>query len=476
MKRSNPMTPLLLCGVFALAGCTDSTGEQPAAAPHDDHDHEHGPTNHLDVPEAVRRNLGLQFHTVGRRQVAATLRLPGHFELLPQGRRDHRMPLAGRVELRVAPLAEVALGDVLFTIDSPTWRQTQHELAELQATIEVTETRLAALEPLIAAHERHEESLREATAVLQRRASDLERTRAEVGGQAAELAAAQVQLAQTRAATTEAAEQHSETMALRAELGARRIADRERFRLLLATARSQLGLTVEQLLTAGGDGKRLWQTLDTIEVRAQMAGVVTTIADSNGAWLQAGDHVLELVDPLRLRFVGTALQSDLRRLAAGQFVRVVAPTSGTGSDVGLPGGTGRLQLGALADPAQRTIGVAVELDAVPAWARDGIAAFAEIETATSGPGVLAVPLAAIVDHGLSKVLFLRNPNDPDEVLRIEADLGVDDGRWVEVKSGITDGDEIVVAGAYALVLASAPQLQGGHFHADGTFHADDDHK
>ncbi|MCA8966149.1 MAG: HlyD family efflux transporter periplasmic adaptor subunit, partial [Planctomycetes bacterium] len=308
------------------------------------------------------------------------------------------------------------------------------------------------------------------------RVDSLQQTRAEVGGQAAELAATKVQLAQTRAATTEAAEQHSETMALRAELGARRVADRERYRLLLATAQSQLGLSVEELLAEGSGGQARWRSIDRIEVRAQQAGVVTTIADSNGAWLQAGDHVLELVDPHRLRFVGTALQGDLGRLAAGQQVRVVAPTNGTGSDSGLPSGAGRLVLGALADPTQRTIGVAVQLDEVPPWARHGIAAFAEVETAASGPGVLAVPLAAIVEHGLGKVLFLRNPRDADEVIRVDADLGVDDGRWVEVKSGITDGDEVVVAGAYALVLASAPQQQGGHFHADGTWHADDDHK
>ena len=58
--------------------------------------------------------------------------------------------------------------------------------------------------------------------------------------------------------------------------------------------------------------------------------------------------------------------------------------------------------------------------------------------------------------------------------RCAADLGVDDGRWVEVKSGLTDGDEVVLHGAYELVLASSGQAQkGGHFHADGTFHADD---
>ena len=62
------------------------------------------------------------------------------------------------------------------------------------------------------------------------------------------------------------------------------------------------------------------------------------------------------------------------------------------------------------------------------------------------------------------------------VIRCDADLGVDDGRFVEVKSGLADGDEIVVDGAYELVLAtSGSQQKGGHFHADGTFHSEEDH-
>jgi hypothetical protein len=38
---------------------------------------------------------------------------------------------------------------------------------------------------------------------------------------------------------------------------------------------------------------------------------------------------------------------------------------------------------------------------------------------------------------------------------------------------VKEGDEIVLGGAYQLVLATSGTAQkGGHFHADGTFHAD----
>ena len=73
------------------------------------------------------------------------------------------------------------------------------------------------------------------------------------------------------------------------------------------------------------------------------------------------------------------------------------------------------------------------------------------------------------------MLFRRDPKDPDQVIRLGADLGLSDGRWVEVKSGLRDGDAVVLAGAYELMLASSgAATKGGHFHADGTFHAGED--
>ena len=54
---------------------------------------------------------------------------------------------------------------------------------------------------------------------------------------------------------------------------------------------------------------------------------------------------------------------------------------------------------------------------------------------------------------------------------MEADLGVTDGRFVVLASGVKAGDEIVVDGNYQLMLAtSGSTAKGGHFHSDGTFH------
>ena len=77
----------------------------------------------------------------------------------------------------------------------------------------------------------------------------------------------------------------------------------------------------------------------------------------------------------------------------------------------------------------------------------------------------------MIRDGLSRVFFRRDPGNPDQVIRIDADLGADDGRWVVVESGVKTGDQVVLHGAYELMLSSSgSSRQGGHFHADGTFH------
>jgi multidrug efflux pump subunit AcrA (membrane-fusion protein) len=132
---------------------------------------------------------------------------------------------------------------------------------------------------------------------------------------------------------------------------------------------------------------------------------------------------------------------------------------------------------AIADPDGRTIDLVMTPDtgapAAAPWARAGVAASLEV-TLEGGGTELSIPVSAVVRDGAKPIVFRRDPKNPDKVIRLEADLGLDDGRWIEIKSGVREGDEIVLAGNYQLLLAtsgSAPK--GGHFHSDGTFHAED---
>lgn len=473
-RRRAPAVRRLAAAAAAFAVAAVAACARPAA-PAPDHHEPAAADGRIAVPDTVRRSLGVKFVPVERRRLAQTLRFAGNFELLATARHELRTPVAGRVVLAVRPLQEVAAGDVVFRVDSPQWRERQREIGEIATAIRIHEARVTALQPLVAAHREHEDRLREAIVVLEEREKGIEQTRSSVGGQARELAEARGQLAQLRADLAEAKEKGAETEANVAEAQAQLVAGRDRFRLAVEAASAVVGVSPERLVgDAPGSDSRLpyWRVLATIEVRAGAAGVVDQVLAASGSWLETGQAVASVSDPTQVRFRARGLQSDLARLRRGLPAQAVPVHSAydPGERV-----RGTLLLGAEADPLQRTLDLFLEPAAVAAWSRPGVAGFLEIETAGTGEEVLAVPLPATLQDGLQRVLFRRDHRDPDVVLRVEADLGLDDGRWVEVKSGLCDGDEIVLAGAYELMLASSGSAaKGGHVHADGTFHASED--
>jgi hypothetical protein len=454
--------------MLACFACSKGTATDP-----NDHNHEQeaaAPTNRIDAPELVRRNLGIRFAPVERRRVASTLRLPGRFELLPQGRQDYRTPIAGRVQVKAQPMQRVEAGDVLYEIDAPEWLSCQRRLHDLTTERGVTAARLDAMTPLLAAHEAHEKSLQDAQQVMRTRIEQLTTTQQEVGGQAEQMTAARLQLSQVSAQLAEASEKHANLIATLAELRANTTALESRFAFEIDAAAAIAESTTQQLLAQDG-GEPRWRTMRTIAVRARKKGMVAHLPAANGAWAETSTLLAEVVDIAQMQFVAQGLQSDLPRLQNDMRARVV-PAGAASADAS----EGTLHIGIEADPQQRTVALYVRMSVVPTWARPEVAAFVEIEIASGAAEELAVPTRAVLQDGLSKVFFRRSKDNPDVVIRCDADLGVDDGRFVEVKSGLADGDEIVVDGAYELVLAtSGSQQKGGHFHADGTFHSEEDH-
>ena len=177
------------------------------------------------------------------------------------------------------------------------------------------------------------------------------------------------------------------------------------------------------------------------------------------------------MQPERLRFRARALQGDLDRLRDGLQARIVAANAADAER--LEPMRAVVSIGLAGDPDGRTIDVLAATESLAPWARSGIAASLEV-VLEGGRTELAIPQRAVLRDGIVAVVFRRDPKDPNKAIRLEADLGTSDGRFVEILSGVKEGDEIVVAGNYPLMLAmSGTATKGGHFHADGTFHAED---
>lgn len=447
---------IAVVGGALLAAC-DRGGSDASPAPAPDTSttgESNALTNRISIDAARRRSLGLTFATVERRPIGRAWTLPGTFELAPDALRAYHAPLGGRIELLVDEFDEVAVGDALYSIDSPDWRALQHELSEALGDVARAESAIAGARAELDESRAKVDALRgrlDALRELDVRRADLE----------AELATAQV--AQVRFETQVETARSARLLAL------------EHYEGTLNRAASIVELSAEELDTVesedGSTPTHRWWTIDRIVVRARDAGLVEHLFVTPGAWVGIGDPILESVRPTRLRFRARVTTDGLPGDLAGIAGRLVRRRGGDAAPVEIT----RLARAPRADElTRRDRIVALEFESTD-WMRAGASAWLELFDADA-PTVLAVPRDTIQRDGLTEVLFRRNPNDPDEAIRVEADLGAADDAWIELRSGVRAGDEIVLDGAWELALESSlsgVDTSGGHFHADGTFHAGD---
>lgn len=471
MNRHHILLGSALVGFAVLLGCSKrDVAPNPAAG--DAHDGGQAPTNRIPIPAAVRTNLGITFAKVEVRAVAATVRYTGRFDAAPDARREYRAPVEGRLRLAVKPMAIVNAGDELFRIDSPRLRDLSRLIAELAASHGEAAAKLDGMPAFRAAHQRHEAALMKSVELWKQRTSELEAVVQAGGGRNEELTAAKTALASAEAALSETVEKDADMSAREREL----TATRDGLDLRLGLLREELATTARGFGPLFADSRAV--VPDAVVVRAETQTTIERVFPADGAWVAVGEQVVVAIDPSRLIFRSAAPQADLARLAAGGRARIVAPAGGGAihalDRTGIPADW-TLDLAGNAD--ERTIGLlATPTVAPPIWARPGVVAALEFAFG-DGREEPAVPRSSVLRDGLQSVVFRRDPADPDQVIRIDADTGADDGRWIVLSTGVREGDEVVVAGAYQLMLASSGSAQkGGHYHADGTFHAEKDGK
>lgn len=454
MIRDTPgsIIALSLVAALGLAGCDRASTQTDADK--QAHETEGGAdalTNRVDIPASVRQNLGITFVRVEYRDVANTLRVPGQFELLPTARREYRTPLAGRVELLVNQYERLEPGAPLYRVDSAAWRDLHEQIASVQAKVD-------SMKPLREAHRMHERSLGDKVTLWEDRLRQLEELRSAGGGSASQFTEARATLNATQAELADAMEKDADLEAQQKQAEASLRSLQSRHDLLVRSG--NCGDPHEGLEPGAG-----------YVVCAIAPGVVEQLGVTPGGLAEESGHVLTVVQPELIRFRARGLQSDLGRLRDGLPARVAPPQGGS---IALEDAmSGPLRLGLTADADERTVDLIVQPGRLAAWARAGVSAHLEV-TLAGGTDELAIPMSAVVRDGATPIIFRRDPGNPDKVIRMEADLGLSDGRWIVIASGVAEGDEIVVGGNYQLMLATSGTAQtGGHFHPDGTFHEGD---
>jgi len=403
----------------------------------------------LDVPTSVRSNLGITFVRVERRGVRKTIRVPGQFELRPEAKHDYTTALSGHITLLVKQFEVVKKGQVLYRLQSPAWRRTQHELGEAWSDIKIKMANIGVGIAVI-------EETKSAIELLRKRVDALKIAQINKIELNTELIALQQKL-----------KRHiSEKMAAETAL----VAAKQHYKIMLQTTSAISGVNVEKLGKISPESDLpFWSGIQALEVRASSAGIVDRLPITDGGWANAGERVVSTVSPKELRFHAQAPQTDMMQFVTGQSVAITPPL---GTSIRLQDSmSGKLSIGFRASALQRTIPLYVIPNSLSEWAKPGVTAYLEVFVAGDDEQQMAIPKGCVVRDGLTDIIFRRDPHNPDRVIKIVADLGVDDGRWVVIESGVKVGDEIVLDGAYELKLASSSQKQRkGHICSDGSWH------
>lgn len=113
-------------------------------------------------------------------------------------------------------------------------------------------------------------------------------------------------------------------------------------------------------------------------------------------------------------------------------------------------------IGAVVDGETRVVPVKAELENAGGQLKPGMFAELEVLTDKTSAALVVIPASAVVEGNGKALVYVQNGENFEPV---EVTLGQTSGDWVEIKTGIFEGDRIVTQGAIALYAQS---LRGGN--------------
>jgi RND family efflux transporter MFP subunit len=198
-----------------------------------------------------------------------------------------------------------------------------------------------------------------------------------------------------------------------------------------------------------------------IPVLAPIGGVLARVDAAPGRYVTEGEVLFHIVNLDRLWLEARIAEADIGRLhqpdGAWFTVEGFARTFDTFALNGRP-----VALGGAIDPASRTAPLIFAFDNPDRRLRTGMFANVRVFTGETRQG-LAVPASAIFDDGGQEVVYVLL--DGEHFQRRLVRLGIRDGDWVQVLSGVEPGERVVSRGAYLLRLAASAPTEVGHGHA-----------
>ncbi|MFV0443992.1 MAG: efflux RND transporter periplasmic adaptor subunit [Planctomycetaceae bacterium] len=210
--------------------------------------------------------------------------------------------------------------------------------------------------------------------------------------------------------------------------------------------RTLLGFVGEMSSQGDGMGEAIdpQSNLSLVEVRAPFAGSIEKKVFSASERVAQGDTLFVLADTTRLW-----ISADLRereweaaQLQPGDPLQVSFPALG---DTSFPARV--YFVGREVDLQTNALPLVATIDNPEGQLRPGM--FAEITLPVGQVSqMLTVPESAILEHQGAKFVF--SPESESSFRRIDIKTGLQQGDWLEVRNGLTEGMPIVTAGGFQL--------------------------
>jgi RND family efflux transporter MFP subunit len=192
--------------------------------------------------------------------------------------------------------------------------------------------------------------------------------------------------------------------------------------------------------------KRLLETGEvkrTLTLYAPASGFITRLGVRSGMEVQPNSNLYTIADLSRVWVLADVYEYELPWLALGQTATVELSY--------LPGVPMQGELTYIApflDPKTRTAEVRLELDNAAGKLKPEMFGNAIIAGAPH-PGALAIPTEAVIRSGTRTIAVVALGDGRFEPRKIEIGLESGDG-WLEVLSGLEEGEEVVVSSQFLI--------------------------
>lgn len=195
-----------------------------------------------------------------------------------------------------------------------------------------------------------------------------------------------------------------------------------------------------------------------IKLSSPITGKISELNFANGQTVDGTDVIMAVSDSSSVLVSAKVYGKDISRVKIGQRVEIRSDFTGNAFYEGVV-----IAVGDTMDSSTSAFEVRISIKNPPASFKSGTFVNASIVTQKRS-GAILVPTQAVLDEQGKKVVFLK-ANTKEGYEKITVTLGSLNGNFVEVKSGLHNGDNIVTQGQSQLKSSfGATDLKSGDGH------------